>query len=253
MFAAGSETSRPRRKRWLCEMPSRRRGSISNRSTWSSQRTTRSVRTILPALTTRRPIDIRTCRSFSSARTRTPTVSSSSRSLVQAGSSWPGAVSRRVRTPSRSVPSKREMSVRLVECDRSRAAEILAILNEAIVNSTALYDYTPRTMEMMEAWFEAKVRGNYPVIGAVDEDGRFLGFGTYGPFRQWPAYKYTVEHSIYVELENRGKGVGKILLSAIIERAKQQQYHTLIGGIDTQNAASIALHARFGFEFCGRV
>ena len=145
------------------------------------------------------------------------------------------------------------MGVQLVECDRSRGPEILAILNEAIETSTALYDYRPRTLAMMDAWFDDKERGQYPVIGAIDDHGRLLGFASYGPFRSRPAYKYTVEHSVYVERECRGHGVGTLLLSAIIERAKQQQYHNVIGGIDAENAVSIALHTRFGFEFCGRV
>ena len=88
------------------------------------------------------------------------------------------------------------MDVRLIECDRTRSAEILAIFNEAILNSTALYDYKVRTMAMMDAWFDAKAMGNYPVIGAVDESGRLLGFASYGMFRERPAYKYTVEHSV---------------------------------------------------------
>lgn len=145
------------------------------------------------------------------------------------------------------------MGVQLIDCDRSRASEILAILNEAIENSTALYDYQPRTMAMMDAWFTAKEQGRYPVIGAVDEGGRLLGFASYGAFRAWPAYKYSVEHSVYVEKDCRGRGVGTLLLQAIIDRARLQQYHNVIGGIDATNAVSIKLHTRFGFEFCGRV
>lgn len=145
------------------------------------------------------------------------------------------------------------MGVQLVDCDRGRALEILAILNDAIEHSTALYDYHPRTPAMMDAWFDAKEKNRYPVIGAVDDGNRLLGFVSYGPFRAWPAYKYTVEHSVYVEKDCRGRGVGTLLLAAIIERARQQDYHTLIGGIDADNAVSIALHKRFGFEFCGRV
>jgi L-amino acid N-acyltransferase len=141
----------------------------------------------------------------------------------------------------------------LVECDRTRGPEILAILNDAIENSTALYDYRPRTMAMMEAWFDDKEQNHYPVIGAVDDQNRLLGFGSYGPFRSRPAYKYTIEHSVYVERTSRGQGVGTLLLAAIIERAKEQQYHNVIGGIDAENTVSIALHKRFGFEFCGRV
>jgi L-amino acid N-acyltransferase len=145
------------------------------------------------------------------------------------------------------------VDVRLIECDRSRSAEILAILNEAIENSTALYDYRRRTMAMMDAWFEVKTKGDYPVIGAIDERGRFLGFATYGIFRERPAYKYTIEHSVYVHHEYRGHGVGRKLLAALIERAKAQDYHVLVGGIDADNAVSIELHKRFGFTFCGEI
>jgi L-amino acid N-acyltransferase len=145
------------------------------------------------------------------------------------------------------------VGVRLIDCDRTRSAEILAIFNEAILNSTALYDYKVRTMAMMDAWFDAKMKGKYPVIGAVDESGRLLGFATYGMFRERPAYKYTVEHSVYVDKECRGRGVGRTLLAAIIERAKSQDYHVLVGGIDADNAISIDLHKKFGFTFCGEI
>ena len=145
------------------------------------------------------------------------------------------------------------MQVRLLDCDRTRSGEILAILNEAIEHSTALYDYERRTLSTMDAWFDAKDTGRYPVIGAVDEAGRLLGFATYGRFRNWPAYKYSVEHSVYVERESRGRGIGRRLLAAIIERARAQDYHTLIGGIDADNAVSIELHRQFGFTFCGEI
>lgn len=143
--------------------------------------------------------------------------------------------------------------VQPVECDRARGPEILEILNEAIRNSTALYDYHPRQPASMDAWFDAKEHGGYPVIGAVDELNRLVGFASYGPFRAWPAYKYSIEHSLYVESGRRGQGIGRLLLGTIIERARQQDYHMLIGGIDAQNAASVALHRRFGFELCGQV
>jgi len=146
-----------------------------------------------------------------------------------------------------------DVDAHLIECDRTRAAEILAILNDAIVNTTALYDYKPRTMATMDAWFDAKAKGNYPVIGAVDNSGRLLGFATYGVFRERPAYKYTVEHSVYVDKECRGRGVGRTLLEALIVRAKAQDYHVLVGGIDADNAISIELHKKFGFTFCGEI
>jgi L-amino acid N-acyltransferase len=141
----------------------------------------------------------------------------------------------------------------LIECDRSRAPEILAILNEAIVHSTALYDYRPRPASAMEAWFDVKERGSYPVVGAVDESGRLLGFASYGQFRAWPAYKYSVEHSLYVAAGYRGRGIGTLLLGEILTRARAQEYHNVVGGIDAANGVSIALHERFGFERCGLV
>ena len=143
--------------------------------------------------------------------------------------------------------------MKIIRCDRSYAEPMLAILNEVIVNSTAIYDYLPRTAATMQAWFEAKERGNYPIVGLVDETGELAGFATYGPFRNWPAYKYTVEHSIYIEQSRRGRGLGKKLLPAIIDAARDQQYHVMIGGIDGSNSASIALHEKFGFTKCGEI
>ena len=142
---------------------------------------------------------------------------------------------------------------RLIECEASRAAEILAIFNDAIANSTALYEYRLRTLDDMAAWFDAKRKGNYPVVGAADDDGRLLGFASYGPFRPHPAYKYTVEHSVYVASGHRGRGIGRLLLEAIVGRARQQGYHNLVGGIDRDNVISIGLHERLGFEHCGTV
>ena len=131
------------------------------------------------------------------------------------------------------------------------ADAILAILNEAIVTSTALYDYQPRTAASMAAWFAAKAAGRYPVIGAVDEAGTLLGFASYGPFRAFPAYKYTVEHSIYVHREHRGRGLGRALLERLIEAARGQDVHVLVGVIDMANTGSIALHEQLGFRHAG--
>ncbi len=144
--------------------------------------------------------------------------------------------------------------MKLVDCTpRRHSAAILAIFNDAIVNSTALYDYEPRTLESMATWFEAKARGNFPVIGVENRKGELLGFGSYGTFRAWPAYKYTIEHSLYVDNRFRGQGVGKALLTAIVQAAERQGYHVLVGGIDASNTASIRLHEKLGFTHCGTV
>ena len=142
--------------------------------------------------------------------------------------------------------------MRKVECTLERHGEaILAILNDAIVNSTALYDYLPRNMNNMESWFEAKTSGRFPVIGFESDSGELLGFATYGTFRAYPAYKYTIEHSIYVAPQHRGQGIGQQLLAEIVSAANDAGMHAIIGAIDADNEASIALHKKSGFKLVG--
>ncbi len=105
----------------------------------------------------------------------------------------------------------------------------------------------------MQAWFDAKERNNYPVIGVENESGELMGFASYGQFRERPAYKYTVEHSVYVDARFRGQGAGRMLLEAIIAAAENQDYHVMVGGIDASNAVSIKLHESLGFTSCGIV
>lgn len=146
------------------------------------------------------------------------------------------------------------MSTTFIRCDAgNHAAAILDILNDAIVTSTALYDYKPRTLDNMMSWFNAKEAGRFPVIGAVNEAGTLMGFASYGTFRAWPAYKYSVEHSVYVHRDHRGKGLAMSLMRELIAVAESQDYHVMIGGIDVTNAASIALHEKLGFTHAGTI
>lgn len=136
-------------------------------------------------------------------------------------------------------------------CTVQQLPEILDIFNDAILHSTALYDYKIRTMETMQAWYADKLNQNCPIIGAFDDDTVLLGFATYGMFRVRPAYKYTVEHSVYVRSDKRGGGIGKILLREIIQQAEKQNYHVLVGVIDASNEISIKLHENEGFVLNG--
>lgn len=144
--------------------------------------------------------------------------------------------------------------MKLVECSSQRHAEgILRIFNEAILSSTAVYEYRARSREFIDGWFDSKRRGGWPVIGIEDEKAGLLGFGTYGTFRDRPAYKYSVEHSVYIREDRRRMGLGVVLLSNLIDLARKENRHIMIGGIDVDNTASIALHRKLAFTHAGTV
>lgn len=135
----------------------------------------------------------------------------------------------------------------------AHGAAILDILNEQIRTSKALYEYVERTPDSMASWFQAKQARNHPVIGVENESGALMGFATYGVFRERPAYKYTVEHSVYVHQDHRGKGLGLALMERLIEAARAQDLHVMVGGIDASNAGSIAMHEKLGFVHAGTI
>src|SRR4051794_39098585 len=124
--------------------------------------------------------------------------------------------------------------------------QMLEIYNEIIENTTAVFQYQLHTPEQRKEWFIKKQEENYPVFVA-EENNMVNGFSTFGQFRNWQAYKYSVENSVYVKADCRGKGIGKLLLVPLIKEAKQMQLHTIIAGIVANNEASIALHKQFGF------
>lgn len=127
---------------------------------------------------------------------------------------------------------------------------ILEIINYNIINSASLYDYLPRSLENQIAIFEDKLKKGFPIIVAIEKE-LVVGFGYYSEFRFREAYKFTVEHSVYVHHDFHDKGIGKLLLERLIELAKNQGLHTMIGVIDSENTKSIAFHEQFGFEKAG--
>ena len=141
----------------------------------------------------------------------------------------------------------------VIPCREDHLGAIRAIYNDAIEHTTALYEYRPRSAETILAWWQAKQQARYPVLGVERADGRLAGFASWGPFRQFPGFKYTVEHSVYVASDCRGEGIGRRLLEAIIAEAGRRELHLLVGGIDATNAASIALHHSLGFERAGTI
>jgi L-amino acid N-acyltransferase YncA len=127
---------------------------------------------------------------------------------------------------------------------------ILDIINYNILNSTALYDYKTRTFEQQQNILEEKIHKNFPVIVA-ELEGKLVGFGMYSEFRFREAYKFTVEHSVYVNKDFHGKGIGKLLLEELIVLARKQKLHTMIAVIDSENQSSVEFHKKFGFKTVG--
>jgi phosphinothricin acetyltransferase len=134
---------------------------------------------------------------------------------------------------------------------RQDLPEILAIYNEVIRNSTAVYTEVELTQGSGEAWFDAKIAGGFPVIVARDASG-IAGFGSFGEFRAWPCYRHSVEHSVHVRADCRGLGLGRALVIELMGRATAMRKHVMIAGIDADNAASIKLHQGLGFIPVGR-
>ena len=128
---------------------------------------------------------------------------------------------------------------------------ILEIYNDAVLHTTATYDYEPRTLEQRRQWFEEHQRDNYAVFVAVDEAARIVGWSALNPYHARPGYRFTTENSVYIAADRRGQGIGKQLLAPLIEAAGARGLHAIIAAIDATNDASIRLHARFGFEPVG--
>jgi L-amino acid N-acyltransferase YncA len=125
-------------------------------------------------------------------------------------------------------------------------AGILDIYNHAIIHTTSVYSEHVHTYEMRLIWYNDRINSGFPVFVAV-AGGLVVGFSTFGQFRVWPCYRYTVEHSVYVHTDYRGKGISKLLLQPLIDRAREMKLHAMIAGIDAENEVSYHLHQSFGF------
>lgn len=132
---------------------------------------------------------------------------------------------------------------------------ITAIYNQAVRETLSIWSETETTVDLRRGWLNLRVASGFPVIVAVDpaHPRDVLGYGSYGQFRDFPGYAGTVEHSVYVAPHVHRRGVGRALLSRLIELARAKRLITMIGGIDSTNEASLALHRALGFEEQGRL
>lgn len=133
-------------------------------------------------------------------------------------------------------------------------AEIIAeIYNDAVLNTTAIWNENRIDVANRIAWINSRQQAGFPVIVATDNDDTVLGYASYGDWRPWDGYRHTVEHSVYVHKDGRGKGAGAALMQGLIQLAHEAGKHVMVAAIESENAASIALHTKLGFIESGRM
>jgi L-amino acid N-acyltransferase len=144
------------------------------------------------------------------------------------------------------------MSIKIRQATNEDMPSVLEIVNYEIINTTAIWDYDLRTLSQQEAILHEKKEKDFPFLIA-EKDGKIVGFGTYGTFRFKIGYRFTVEHSVYIHKDFHGNGIGSALITELIELAKKQKLHTMIGVIDSENLGSIAFHEKLGFKKVGHI
>jgi phosphinothricin acetyltransferase len=143
--------------------------------------------------------------------------------------------------------------VRIVDATDADAEAIAAIYNRVIASSTAVFTEQPVTAEDRIRWIRQRRGDGFPVLVARDDDGQAVAFASYGPFRPWPGYALTVEHSVHVAESHRRRGLGRQLVQALIDRARAAGLHTMVAGLDADNRASRRLHEQLGFREVARM
>lgn len=130
---------------------------------------------------------------------------------------------------------------------------ILAIYNDAVLNTTAIWNEQPVDLANRQEWFDARTRQGYPILLAVNEREEVLGYASFGDWRPFEGFCNTVEHSVYIRSDQRGQGLGPLLMQALIERAREIGKHVMVAAIESDNGASIRLHERLGFVVTGQM
>jgi len=138
-------------------------------------------------------------------------------------------------------------ALRLATLDDAEA--IRAIYNVEVTTSTVTFDLEPRTLEAQREWLAARSGAHSAIV--AERDGEVIGFASLSPWKERPAYRTSVEDSVYVHRAWQGRGVGRLLLARLVEVANESGFHAVFGRIVGGHEASIGLHLALGFEVVG--
>lgn len=145
-----------------------------------------------------------------------------------------------------------QMTFQIRDATPSDAAAILPIFNQAVLETTAVWSDQPSDLAGREEWIRARVSKNLPVL-VCEAEGAILGYAALSDFRPLDGYKSTKENSVFVDITQHRRGIGRALMTVLLQRAQQIEAHAVVAAIDSTNAASISLHDSFGFTEVGRL
>tara|TARA_R110000868_G_scaffold60487_2_gene184696 strand:+ start:1360 stop:1857 length:498 start_codon:yes stop_codon:yes gene_type:complete len=141
----------------------------------------------------------------------------------------------------------------IIDATQADLPAILAIYNDAVEHTTAIWNETQVDLANRQTWLAERTAAGFPVLVAHDDAGSVVGYASYGTWRAIEGFRHTVEHSVYVRSDQRGQGLGPLLMQALIERAQQARLHVMVAAIESGNSASIRLHERLGFVTSGQM
>jgi len=153
----------------------------------------------------------------------------------------------------RLLNTSKEIDVQIRDAQDADLPSILQIYNDAVQNSTAIWNDRVVDLDNRRAWLAERHAQGYPVLVAVDDDQRIAGYASFGPWRPHDGFRHSVENSVYVGPDHRGSGIGRSLMQALIARARELEKHVMIAFIESENRASVHMHQQLGFIHVGQM